>query len=357
MALSPQALPREKRVQIADLAAHLGVTKGTVSRALNGYPDIAESTRLRVQKAAQQLGYRPLTHAQAIRTGRVRSLGLILQMDEHDGHRPFVAEFLAGLSEGASEEDWTMTVATAASDKDTLRLLEDLSDQKKADGFIVPRTRLDDPRIDFLRERSIPFVLFGRTRNGEGCAWFDIESEAAMRDAVARLSGLGHRRIGFIPGAPGYTYATLRLDGYREGLKACGISYEESYVSGPAVTRAQGAEAARGLIAAGATAIVSAVDEAALGIYDAAREAGLRVGRDLSIISYDGVPEGALIEPALSTYRVDTRDAGRRLAAKLIRLCRGEDAETLRALAQAQFLERGSHGTAPTGLHPREEDT
>lgn len=90
-----------RRVTISDLADYLNLTKGTVSRALNGYDDIAENTRLRVKRAAEQLNYRPLSHAQAIRTGRVRSLGLVLQVNEHDGHRPFVAEFLAGLSEAA----------------------------------------------------------------------------------------------------------------------------------------------------------------------------------------------------------------------------------------------------------------
>lgn len=149
--LGPQAHTARRRVTISDVAKHLDLTKGTVSRALNGYGDISESTRLRVRRAADQLGYRPLSHAQAIRTGRVRSLGLVLQVNEHDGHRPFVAEFLSGVSEAASREDWTLTVATAASEEDTLRLLKKIGDDGKADGFILPRTRLDDPRVAFLR--------------------------------------------------------------------------------------------------------------------------------------------------------------------------------------------------------------
>lgn len=169
--------PRKRRVTISDLASHLSLTKGTVSRALNGYQDISESTRLRVRRAAEQMNYRPLSYAQAIRTGRGRSIGLVLQVNEHDGHRPFVAEFLAGLSEAASREDWTLTVATAESDEATLRLLDKLSSEHKADGFILPRTKTDDPRVSFLREHGIPFILYGRTENSMGCAWFDIESE------------------------------------------------------------------------------------------------------------------------------------------------------------------------------------
>ncbi len=76
----------------------------------------------------------PLSHAQAIKTGRVRSIGLVLQVSEHDGHRPFLANFLAGITEGAALHDWTLTLATASSTSDTIRLLEKLSQERKADG-------------------------------------------------------------------------------------------------------------------------------------------------------------------------------------------------------------------------------
>jgi len=75
------------RVTISDVSEALGLTKSTVSRALNGYADISESTRLRVRRAADKMGYRPLSHAQAIRTGRTKSLGLVIQMADHDAQR------------------------------------------------------------------------------------------------------------------------------------------------------------------------------------------------------------------------------------------------------------------------------
>lgn len=350
---SGQTTPRKKagpaRTTIVDLAEHLGLAKGTVSRALNGYPDISDGTRMRVRKAADQLGYRPLSHAQAIRTGRVRSIGLVLQMNEHDGHRPFVADFLAGLSEAASAEDWTLTVGTASNDEETLSLLDRLTQEKKADGFILPRTRLDDPRINLLRESGTPFVLYGRTRDSTGCAWFDIESEAAMEEAVVTLFELGHRRIGFVPGAEGYTYAQLRRDGYLAGLSRCGLKFDPNLVATPAVGRRDGAEAVASLLALSdtPTAVICSVDGAAHGTYDVARKHGLKIGEDLSVISYDGAPEAQFLEPALSTYTVDVRAAGERLANLLIRRCRGEDVETLRAIVKPTFRHGGSHGPAP----------
>ena len=103
--------PAAGRVKIDELAEHLGLSKSTVSRALNGYSDIAETTRKRVENAARKLGYRPLSHAQAIRTGRVRAIAMVLNSEEPDGHNPFLQEFLAGACEAASGFDWTMTIS------------------------------------------------------------------------------------------------------------------------------------------------------------------------------------------------------------------------------------------------------
>ena len=96
----------DKRATIADVARALDLTKSTVSRAMNGYPDIAQATRLRVQRMAEEMNYQPLSHAQAIKTGFTRSLGLVLQLSDHDAHRPFLAEFLAGVSACASRCLW-----------------------------------------------------------------------------------------------------------------------------------------------------------------------------------------------------------------------------------------------------------
>jgi LacI family transcriptional regulator len=337
---------RRPRVTITDLAEHLGLAKGTISRALNDYPDISDSTRARVRAAAEAMGYRPLSHAQAIRTGKVRSIGLVLQTNQHDGHRPFLADFLAGISEAASARNWTMTLATASSDDDTERTLAKLVNEHKADGFILPRTYMDDPRVVFLQSVGVPFVLFGRTRDPEGTAWFDVQGELAMEEAVCTLCELGHRRIGFVPGRVGYTFSDLRLGGYLAGLKQCGLAEDPDLIAPPALNRKAGGEATLHLLgqAEPPTALVFCVDRAAVGAYAPAAELGLAVGSDLSVIAYDGIPDGALLSPPLSTYSVDMRHAGARLTELLIRRIEGEDPETLRELAPAQFLSRGSHG-------------
>lgn len=347
------------RVTISHLAEALGLTKGTVSRAMNGYPDISEATRQKVRRQAEKMGYRPLTHAQAIRTGRVRAMGLVLQIDEHDAHAPFLTDFLAGVTQAASSEGWTLSVSTATSDEDMADVLDRLVAEKKADGFILPRTRREDPRVRALADMGVPFTLYGRTRFGVDpetlpYSWFDVSGEDAMRRAVERLHGLGHERIAFVGGGEEYNFTHLRRLGYEQGLEACGLDFEAALTARNTRLTDEGRAATERLmqLPEPPTAIIFAVDLAALGAYEALSRIGLKIGQDVSIIGYDGISSGAFAKPALTTFQVNNRAAGAELAGLLIRQCRGENPKSLRSIAQATLLPRGSDG--PPRMTPKD---
>jgi len=337
---------RHRRVTISDVAGALDLTKSTVSRALNGYADIAEGTQLRVKRMAERMNYQPLSHAQAMKTGRTRSLGFVLQLADHDAQRPFLAEFLAGLSAGSTAEGYTLTVASADNDAHLYETLRRLRRDQKADGFILPRAMVDDPRVALLRNEDVPFVLYGRQDDPEGCCWYDIRGEDAMRDAVLHLVALGHRRIAFINGGTIYSYAKLRGAGARAGMQHAGLSFDPDLMRENAVTLDDGYRAACELLdmSQPPTAIVCAVDQVALGVYRVAEERGIQIGTDLSVTGYDGIKEGAHAKPPLTTFAVDNRAAGIALATLLIKRIRGEPLDTLRKTAAAVFVERGSTG-------------
>lgn len=338
------------RVTISDVAAALDLTKSTVSRAMNGYPDISETTQLRVKRMAEEMNYQPLSHAQAIKTGLTRSLGLVLQLSDHDAHRPFLAEFLAGVSAGASTEGYTLTVASADTHDDVLESFRALMRDGKADGFILPRAMVDDPRVGFLQNAGVPFVLYGRPPNATGCSWFDVRGEEAMRTAVQHLAQLGHRRIGFINGGSIYAYANLRRQGFMLGMQAAGLEIDPDLMAENAVTQDDGLAAAGHLLdqPVPPTAIVCAIDQVALGVYRAALARGLEIGRDLSVTGYDGIQAGAQAQPPLTTFGVDNSNAGIRLATLLIRQIRGVPPEELRETVDAVFRDRGSAGPPRT---------
>ncbi|KEO53978.1 LacI family DNA-binding transcriptional regulator [Thioclava pacifica] len=342
-----------RRVRISDLAEALGLTKSTVSRALNNYADIAPETRRRVAEMAAQMGYAPMPYAQAVRTGRVRALGLVLELDAPDRYGPFLADFLGGITQEATLEGWTLTVASSNSREEMEATVTRLLQEHKVDGFILPRTMVEDPRVDFLRAKHVPFVLFGRVGHGKpdpGLSWYDVDGAEAMRAAVARLAALGHKRIGFVGPSAAYNFAVLRREGYQAGLAEAGISFDPALEIMEVSDRAGGAQAARDLLdlPQPPTAIVYATDATALGAYDVARERGLRIGRELSVISYDGIPEGRMIDPPLTSFAVDSRHAGERLAALLIAQLRGADPAGLQELVVARLEPGGSDGPPPS---------
>lgn len=335
-----------RRTTIQDVADALGMSKGTISRALNNYTDISEQTRLRVKRMADNMGYRPMAQAQAIRTGRARSLGLVLSVDEDNTQKPFLTDFLDGVCQAASAEHWTLTVATAMSETEGVETMRRLIDERKADGFILPRTKVNDIRIDLCRSTKVPFVLYGRTADPTGCAWFDMRGEDAMSAAVERLARQGHRRIAFINGNTVYNYAPLRLQGYKHGLSAVGLTFDPELVRTGASTTQAGTDQCRALLNLGVppTAIVCALDAAALGAMRAISALGLEVGADVSVIGYDGIPEGGFSMPGLTTFAVDTRAAGHRLSQMLMARIRGTAPEELRDLSNATLVVRGSDG-------------
>ncbi len=347
------------RVTLSALADSLALSKGTVSKALNGYCDVSDLTKARVAEAADRLGYRPLSHAQAIRTGRAKSIGLILQADEHDGYGFFLRDFLAGISKSASAHGWTLTVASAGSHEDFREIAARLVEQRKVDGFILPRTQLHDSRYVFLNRMGVHSVLFGRIwHDGGTCdpnaAWYDIDGEYAFADAVTRMRNHGHRRIGFVGSPAEYTYAHIRKAGYLLGLERAGMKVGKDLMVSDVRTREDGEKATQRLLGLPAppTAIVFSTDEAAMGAYAVASRLGLKLGRDLSISAYDGAARGSYMAPALTSYRVDVAAAGERLSSLLIRRAEGAAPESLREIAAAQFVKGGTDG--PPSLSSRE---
>ena len=171
-----------------------------------------------------------------------------------------------------------------------------------------------------------------------------------MRQAVVRLAKLGHKRIGFVNGGTRYNYSWLREEGFRLGIADAGLNVDPNLMLTDAVTAITGAAAARSLLSVSKapTAIVFAVDTAALGVWGVANDKGFSIGHDLSIVAYDGSPEGASATPALSSFAVNIRHAGERLAHLLIRRIRGEDPRNLRELESAEFRSGGSIGPAPS---------
>ena len=208
-----EPLQRRSVTSIADLARYCGLSEGTVSRALNNYPDIALKTRERVQQAAKQFGYQPSSTARRLARGVVETIGFVLPGRSNHLSDPFLAEILDGLAAELAVNDWDLLLAAVPDEHDEIAVMDRLIRSGKVGGFAVTRVRREDPRVDFLRGTGIPFVVYGRTENHDNYSWLDIDNEKAFIDAVSYLAEMGHRDIGLLGGDLTLNHAYLRKTG------------------------------------------------------------------------------------------------------------------------------------------------
>ena len=344
------------RVSLKALAEHLSLSEGTVSRAINGYPDIAQKTRDRVRLAANELGYSPNPQARRLATGSAECIGFILPAQTGSMSEPFLGELLTGLSDVVAARNWDLSVSVAQSPEDELAILERLSRTQRVNGIVLSRTKVQDTRVDLLRKFGIPFVTHGRTGGENPNAWFDIDNAAALDLAVEHLANLGHTRIAHLYGPLEFNFATERLRGYREGLARVGLLHDAAYEIKTEMSSSGGYRAARRLLSFDTppTAMLCVSDMVAIGAMRAVREAGLTVGHDLSIIGYDGLPIGAEVDPGLTTLAQPLKDSGRRLGEMLLSVIEGADPNTLQETRRATLLRRRTDGPPNGAAYPRQ---
>lgn len=310
-------------MNLKELSAKLGLSQTTVSRALNGFPEVSEDTRARVQEAARRHNYRPNNRARALATGRAMAIGHVIPVSaQHEIVNPVFADFIAGAGETYSAADYDM-VLSVVSDADEAEAYRRLRAKGSVDGVIVHGPKVDDPRIALLRDIGLPFVVHGRSTGAtQPYSWLDVNNRRAFERATAFLVDLGHRRIALLNGLEVMDFAHRRRTGYEAALAAHGLAPDPALMRSEEMTEAYGHRAAAGMLALPRppTAFLAASLITAIGVRRAVEERGLRMGRDVSIVTHDDelsyFRNGAEL-PIFTATRSSVREAGR-LAARML---------------------------------------
>ncbi|MGP1396238.1 MAG: LacI family DNA-binding transcriptional regulator [Inquilinaceae bacterium] len=336
-------------ISLKDLSRHLALSETTVSRALNGYPEVSERTRQRAQAAAKELGYMPNHLARGLALGRCGAVGMVLPLSVGHFDDPFFTEFLIGLGEGLSRFDLDLLVTAAPLGEAEEKAYRRLVEGRRVDGVVLARTRIRDWRVDYLAARGIPFVAHGRTRGADPFPYLDMDGAEAFRLATARLIGLGHRRIALVNSPAEFNFSDLRRAGYARAMAAAGLMADPALMVEGDMTEASGFAAGERLLAGDdrPSAVLCANDPMAIGVLRAAKTAGLAVPADLSVIGYDDLPMAETAEPGLTTLRQPVREAGAALAGMLVEASAGRPAEDLQVIWQPELIVRGSDGPGP----------
>lgn len=336
---------------LRELARHLGLSPATVSRALNGFPEVGEKTRARVIEVAEQLDYKPNTSAKRLATGKSGMVGMIFRSSRNLLVDPHFVDFLAGLSTGLADREIDLIIHTAPSDE-LLAHYKRFVASGSVDGMIVSAPELQDERIRTLSERAFPFVVHGRTGDDVPYPYFDIDNDGAFAAATSLLCELGHKRIALLNGPAGLAFTAQREAAFRRVTRERGIFVPDRFITNDEMSEELGHRHAAAMLAGAKrpTAFICSSSLLALGVMRAAAAAGLQVGTDLSIIAHDDVLPHLRSEhfsPPLTVTRSPIRDAGTALAEMIVMRIAGAEPKSLQRIVRADLIVRGSTGAAP----------
>ncbi|MFF2845660.1 LacI family DNA-binding transcriptional regulator [Streptomyces sp. NPDC058001] len=331
---------------IKDVAAAAGVSVATVSRALNGHPSVSPGARARVLAAVETLDYRPNTVARSLRTDRTRTLGLVIS----DVLNPYFTELARSVEEEARARGYSVIFGNAderpAVQDHHVRTLLD----RRIDGLLMSPTDGGSPLTLEAARAGTPMVFVDRWIPGLDVPVVRADGRAAVRDLVAHLYGLGHRRLAVIAGPATTTTGSERVAAFRESLGAYGIALPDAYIGQGDFQAESGRRATEAFLSLPEPPeVVFAADNLmALGALDAIRARGLRVPRDIGLAAFDDIPWFVHTDPPITAVAQPTAELGRAAVRAVTDRIEGRVPESV-TLAARLVVRRSCGEPAPAG--------
>lgn len=305
---------------LEEVAARAGVGRGTVSRVVNGSPQVSERTRVRVMRAVDELGYVPNMAARALVTRRTGAIALVIsEPEERIFGEPFFAGVVRGITTVVGEASRQLVLALVQTREQVDRLDTYLTPQH-VDGVLMLSAHDADTLPARIQGRGLPVVFCGRPGGPGEMSYVDVDNVGGAREAVAHLVAGGRRTIALIAGPQDMIAGRDRLDGYRQALAAAGREVDESLVEVGDFSEASGAAAMTALLERrpDIDAVFAASDLMALGALRVLREAGREVPEDVAMVGFDDGPLAAVANPPLTTVHQPMEQLGREMATMLL---------------------------------------
>jgi len=337
-----------KAADIRTVAALAKVSIATVSRTINGSPAVSERLSKRVWQAIEQLSYFPNTHARSLVSGRSRLFGIIVENITN----PFFPELIQSFEEVAVANGYEILVSSSNSDPRILTTCVRRMLERKVEGVAVLTFGEEEPVLDQLANHDVPIVLAEFKLSDPKSSTIMLDYSTGMSEAVDHLSGLGHRKIGFLAGPHALHSAITRENDFRKVMERAGLTLKADWVIECDHTLRGGVTGFERLrtLDRQPTAVICSNDMTAIGVLRAAYMEDLRVPQDLSVIGLDDIDFAEFTLPPLTTIRMSRTD----LARAAFEALRQQAEATPGAKVQREFfvstslVVRGS--TAPPGI-------
>ncbi len=338
-------------MNLKEFSRKLGLSQTTVSRALSGYPEVKAETRERIAAAAIQYGYHPNRAAIGLATGRAGAIGIVFRGGSEFG--PHTSEFMGGLGTQLERDGIDMLLSTVDGIEAEMQTYRRLAASKRVDAVLVHSPTMEDERIPFLTQLGLPFILHGRTKSSEPFHFLDIDNFGAIHQATSYLAELGHRRIAFINGFRGRSFAEHRDQGFRQAHKERDMPVYENLLGNGEFTDEMGFRLMNSFLSLPQrpSAVIAGSMMSALGAMRAVRTAGLKLGKDVSLLAHDDVfsyINADNMVPTLSTTRSSIRSAGARIGEMMLQILSGKEMRKFEEVWPVELVIRESTGPAPT---------
>ena len=329
-----------KAVTIRDVAARAGVSVGTTSRVLTGHPATSPQSRELVRKAAADLGYRANARARSLRSAHTDTIGVLVC----DIRNPFFADIAQAVEQKALLAGLATIMCNANESVEQQDRYLDLLINQRVDGIIMAPQGDGSGKLSLAREWGMPLVFVDRVIDDSDIPSVTSDNSRGIHEAVRRLAGLGHRRIGYIAGPLQTSTGRERLTAFDSAARAYGI--DPSLVFHGDFQYESGVGGARYLLdlADPPTAIIAADSLMTLGAALVCRQRGVHIPGELSLIGYDDVPAFSLLDPPLSVIAHDPTHMGELAFDMLVEVKAGRPVESI--VLPTALIERGSIGPA-----------
>lgn len=333
-------------VTVKDVARLAGVSPSTVSRVCNNHPTISRETRLRVQKAIDQLGYVLPAPQEAALSVPIRHIGIILPPSEKDAYEnSFYLKAIRGISQVCNQRHVTLSVVTGKDSNEVLQSVQALHYSGKVDGFILLYSRKKDAVVDYLCEQGLLYVVVGKPNElANQTICIDNDNLLAAREATDYLYALGHRRIGYIGNRNDYMYSADRRAGYQLSLLLHDIPTRPDYLVEMESVHTSEAQGLQNLLkqADRPTAFVVSDDILALAVERICAQMHLSIPGDLSIIAFNNSLYAQLASPQLTAVDINSVLLGQEAANQVINYMENPNLTTTKIIVPHRIVARDS---------------
>lgn len=326
-----------------DIAKQAGVSRATVSRVINGEPNVKEQTRALVMEVIQKINFQPNVAARSLAAGRTNVIGLVIPAGVSTIFAdPYFPLLIQGVTTTCNARDYSVMLWLAEPEYER-RMIRQVLHSGLLDGVLVSSMLMDDPIVRALHGSNKPFILVGRHPTLD-VNYIDVDNVNGAREATLHLLRLGYKKVATVTGPQNMIAGQDRLTGYRQALKERGRTYRSELVAEADFSEAGGYTAMRSLLPNKPDAVFVASDTMAEGALRALHEAGLRVPQDIAVVGYDDMPNAARLSPPLTTIRQPTQRMGALAVNALIDIIQNPSAPKRHIVLPVELVIRESCG-------------